>query len=178
MAKVSYASLKLKIEDSVKKIEGTEIEVLQYLPIEDKYDLIRITLQKSRFEGLNSPIILDMYFHLFIVYMYTNISFTDKQKENEYKIYDSLKSNGLLDKILEAIPENEYNDLITFLSEELELKERYDLSISGLISKVINDLPTNAEAAMKIVDGFDKEKFGNVIDFAKSINNGQMPLKN
>ena len=178
MAKVSYASLKLKIEDSVKKIEGTEIEVLQYLPIEDKYDLIRITLQKSRIEGLNSPIILDMYFHLFIVYMYTNISFTDKQKENEYKIYDSLKSNGLLDKILEAIPENEYNDLITFLSEELELKERYDLSISGLISKVINDLPTNAEAAMKIVDGFDKEKFGNVIDFAKSINNGQMPLKN
>ena len=178
MAKVSYASLKLKIEDSVKKIEGTEIEVLQYLPIEDKYDLIRITLQKSRIEGLNSPIILDMYFHLFIVYMYTNISFTDKQKENEYKIYDSLKSNGLLDKILEAIPENEYNDLITFLSEELELKERYDLSISGLISKVINDLPANAEAAMKIVDGFDKEKFGNVIDFAKSINNGQMPLKN
>lgn len=178
MAKVSYASLKLKIEDSVKKIEGTEIEVLQYLPIEDKYDLIRIALQKSKIEGLNSPIILDMYFHLFIVYMYTNISFTDKQKENEYKIYDGLKSNGLLDKILENIPENEYNDLITFLSEELELKERYDLSVSGLISKVINDLPANAEAAMKIVDGFDKEKFENVIDFAKSINNGQMPLKN
>jgi hypothetical protein len=178
MAKVSYASLKLKIEDSVKRIEGTEIEVLQYLPIEDKYDLIRIALQKSKIEGLNSPIILDMYFHLFIVYMYTNISFTDKQKENEYKIYDSLKSNGILDKVLEAIPENEYNDLITFLAEELELKERYDLSVSGLISRVINDLPANAEAAMKIVDGFDKEKFENVIDFAKSINNGQMPLKN
>ena len=100
---------------------------------------------------------------------------TDKQKENEYKVYDTLKSNGLLDKILEAIPENEYNDLITFLAEELELKEKYDLSVSGLISRAINDLPANAEAAMKIVDGFDKEKFGNVIDFAKSINNGQLP---
>lgn len=178
MAKVSYANLKLKVEDSVKKIEGTEIEVLQYLPIEDKYDLIKIALQKSRIEGLNSPIILDMYFHLFIVYMYTNISFTDKQKENEYKIYDSLKSNGILDKILEAVPENEYNDLITFLAEELELKERYDLSISGLISKVINDLPANAEAAMKIVNNFDKEKFSNVVDFAKAVNNGQLPSSN
>ena len=178
MAKVSYASLKLKVEDSVKKIEGTEIEVLQYLPIEDKYDLIRIALQKSRIEGLNSPIILDMYFHLFIVYMYTNISFTDKQKENEYKIYDSLKSNGILDKILEAVPENEYNDLITFLAEELELKERYDLSISGLISRIINDLPANAEAAMKIVNNFDKEKFSNVVDFAKAVNNGQLPSSN
>jgi len=176
MAKVSYASLKLKVEDSIKKAEGTEIEVLQYLPIEDKYDLIKITLQKSRIEGLYNPLILDMYFHLFIVYMYTNISFTDKQRENEYKIYDSLKSTGLLDKILEAIPENEYNDLITFLTDELELREKYNLSFSGMISKVINDLPANAEAAMEIVNGFDKEKFGNVIDFAKSINNGQMPL--
>lgn len=178
MAKVSYANLKLKVEDSVKKIEGTEIEVLQYLPIEDKYDLIKIALQKSRIEGLNSPIILDMYFHLFIVYMYTNISFTDKQKENEYKIYDSLKSNGILDKVLEAVPENEYNDLITFLAEELELKERYDLSVSGLISRVINDLPANAEAAMEIVNNFDKEKFSNVVDFAKAVNNGQLPSSN
>ena len=175
MAKITYSSLKLKTDISVKKIENTDIEVLQYLPIEDKYDLIKIALQKSKIEGLHNPLILDMYFHLFIVYMYTNISFTDKQKENEYKVYDTLKSNGLLDKILEAIPENEYNDLITFLAEELELKEKYDLSVSGLISRAINDLPANAEAAMKIVDGFDKEKFGNVIDFAKSINNGQLP---
>lgn len=175
MAKVSYASLKLKIEDSVKKVENTDIEVLQYLPVEEKYDLIKMALQKSKIKGLNNALILDMYFHLFIVYMYTNISFTDKQRENEYKIYDSLKSTGLLDKILENIPEDEYNDLITFLAEELELKEKYNLSLTGLISKFIDDLPANAEAAMKIVDEFDKEKFENVIDFAKSINNGQMP---
>ena len=50
MAKVTYASLKLKTDDSVKifKINDTEIEVLKYLPIEDKYDLISITLQNSK----------------------------------------------------------------------------------------------------------------------------------
>ena len=93
------------------------------------------------------------------------------------KIYDSLKSNGLLDKILEVIPDDEYNELYSFMEEEIEVKQRYDLSISGLISKVINELPANAEAAMKIVENFDPEKFSNVLEFAKSINNGQLPTK-
>lgn len=174
MAKVSYSNLKLKVDNSVKKIENTEIEVLQYLPIEDKYDLINIALQKSRVEGKHNPLLLDMYFHLFIVYMYTNISFTDKQKENEYKIYDTLKSNRLLDTILTYIPDEEYNELYSFLIEDLEKREKYDLSISGLISTIVNDLPAQAEAAMKIVENFDKEKFSNVIDFAKAANNGQL----
>ena len=40
MAKVSYANLKLKTDKTVKAFDfmGQEIEVLQYLPIEDKYD--------------------------------------------------------------------------------------------------------------------------------------------
>lgn len=177
MAKVSYAGLKLKVDNSVEKIKinDTEIEVLKYLPVEDKHALINITLQKSKSEGMYNPLLLDMFFHLFIVFMYTNISFTDKQREDEFKLYDTLKSNGVIDSVLKVMSEDEYNDLVDFINEELELREKYDLSISGLISKVINDLPAQAEAAAKIVDSFDKEKFNNVIDFAKSVNNGQLP---
>ena len=49
MAKVSYTNLKLKINKEIKEISfnDTKIEVLQYLPIEDKYDLVMITLQKA-----------------------------------------------------------------------------------------------------------------------------------
>ena len=111
MAKVSYANLKLKVNTDIKKIEGTEIEVLQYLPIEEKYSFINIVLQQSKVDGIYNPMLLDMFFHLYLVYLYTNLSFTDKQKEDEFKIYDSLKSNGLLDKILEVIPDDEYNEL-------------------------------------------------------------------
>ena len=177
MAKVSYANLKLKVNTDIKKIEGTEIEVLQYLPIEEKYSFINIVLQQSKVDGIYNPMLLDMFFHLYLVYLYTNLSFTDKQKEDEFKIYDSLKSNGLLDKILEVIPDDEYNELYSFMEEEIEVKQRYDLSISGLISKVINELPANAEAAMKIVENLDAEKFSNVLEFAKSVNNGQLPTK-
>ena len=49
MAKVSYANLKLKVNEEIKTFNFHEqnIEVKQYLPINDKYDLVMITLQKA-----------------------------------------------------------------------------------------------------------------------------------
>ena len=51
-----------------------------------------ITLQKAKEDILYNPIKLDMYFHLHLVYMYSNLSFTEKQKEDEEKIYDAVVS--------------------------------------------------------------------------------------
>ena len=50
MTKVTYSSLKLKINEEIKEIDfnGNKIEVKQYLPIRDKIDLVDITLQKSK----------------------------------------------------------------------------------------------------------------------------------
>ena len=47
--KVSYANLKLKPAATTSTFEfcGNNIEVLNYLPIEDKYDLVMITAQKA-----------------------------------------------------------------------------------------------------------------------------------
>ena len=80
--KVSYANLKLKTKYEIKtfNFNNTEIEVKQYLPIEDKYDLVMITLQKAEENGIYNALKLDMYIHLHLVYMYTNLSFIEKQK--------------------------------------------------------------------------------------------------
>ena len=53
MAKVSFGTLKLKKQETTTtiKIADKDIEVLNYLPIEDKYDLIQATLQQSA-EGI------------------------------------------------------------------------------------------------------------------------------
>ena len=50
MAKVSFTNLKLKMNKEIKEISfnNTKIEVLQYLPIEEKYDLVMITLQQAK----------------------------------------------------------------------------------------------------------------------------------
>ena len=175
MSKISYASLKLKTNTQIKEIkwEDKVIEVAQYLPINDKYDLIMITLQKSKEDILYNPVKLDMYFHLHLVYMYTNLSFTDKQKEDEAKIYDALEGSGLLTEILKAMNDAEYNDLWDKLNDYMDAELNYTTTAAAIIRAVINDLPTQAQAAMDIVNNFDKEKFSEVTNFAKALNGGR-----
>ena len=175
MGKVSYANMKLKVKNEVKtfKFQNNDIEVIQYLSSEDKYSLINITLQKSLEDGFYNPLKLDVYFHLHLVYMYTDISFTEKQKEDEFKIFDTLKNNGFIDLMLENIPEDEYNYLLKIMEETIEKNEKYKNTVAGIMSKLIDDLPTNAQAAMDIVNNFDEDKFQAVKDFARAANGGR-----
>ena len=71
MAKVSFGTLKLKKQETTTtiKIADKDIEVLNYLPIEDKYDLIQATLQQS-VEGIGfNEILIEMNFYLNVVFL-------------------------------------------------------------------------------------------------------------
>lgn len=175
MAKVSYAGLKLKVNDEVKTFtwEDKEIEVKQYLPISDKYDLIMVALQKAKEGEIYNPIKLDMYFHLNLVYLYTNLYFTDKQKEDEEKIFDTIVSSGLLAKIMENMAEDEFQDLWDKMTEYMNNELKYTTTAAALVRGIISDLPTQAQAAMDIVNNFDPDKFQAVKDFAKAANGGR-----
>lgn len=172
MAKTTYASMKLKVNIENKEIDfqGHKIGVLQYLPISDKYDLVMVTLQKCFENGIYNPIKKDLYFHLYLVYMYSDISFTEKQKEDETKLYDTLESNGLLNLILEQIPEEEYNVLFEYMEDLIEQKNYHDSSAGAVINSIIKDLPKNAQSAVDILNKFDPDKFKMVQDFAKAAN--------
>lgn len=175
MAKTTYAGMKLKVNTQPKEIDfnGNQFEVLQYLPIEDKYDLVMITLQKCYEEGIYNPIKKDMYFHLYLVYMYTDISFTDRQKEDEEKLYNILESNGIITEVIKNIPEEEYNKLFEYMDELIEEKMRYSLSSAAMISNVINTLPEKAQEAVDALNGFDPDKYKAVQDFARAANGGR-----
>ena len=175
MTKVSYAGLKLKTDTTVKSFsyEDKRIEVLQYLPIKDKYDLIMVALQKSKEGDIYNPIKYDMYFHLNIVYLYTNLYFTDKQKEDEEKIFDTLVSSGMLENIISNMAEDEFKDLWDKMNEYMESELKYSTTAAALIKNIITDLPTQAQAAMDIVNQFDPDKFAAVRDFAKAANGGR-----
>ena len=172
---ISYANMKLKPVTTTHKFEwnGNEIKVLDYLPIEDKYDLIMVTLQKSLEDGYYNPIKIDEFFHLHLIYMYTNINFTEKQKEDEHKLYDSLKSNGLIDAFIEQMNEFDYSELFNMLDDTKRELTEYKRSVSGIIQNIITDLPKQAEAMQDIIDNFDKEKYQNVLNFAKAANGGR-----
>lgn len=173
MTKIPYTNLKLKTNTSTKtfKYGEQEVEVLQYLPYEDKYDLVMIALQNSLdSDGIYNPIKLEMYFELYIVFMYTNITFTDKQKEDLVKLYDCLESNGIIEQTINCIPEIEYGKLYNYAMDIIRKRLENSKSIGAIVNKVIADLPKQAEAMQEILNNFDQSKFQSVIDFAKAAN--------
>lgn len=175
MTKISYANLKLKVDKTTTSFDfnGNKIEVLNYLPIEDKYDLIMITLQKAEEDGIYNPLKLDIYFHLHLIYMYTNLFFTEKQKEDELKIYDCLKSNGFIDQFIEILKPDEYKYLLNTIRKIVSDYMNYKNTAGAVIQSFINDLPKNAQVAADIVDSFDKDKYKAVVDFARAANGGR-----
>lgn len=171
MAKVSFASLKLKVKDEVKKINinDKEIEVKQYLPATDKYDLIMISLQQSKENGIYNDFKLDMFLHLNLVFMYTNLTFTDKQRENLPGLYDILETNGIIDLVVKNIPEEELSNIYAAISEIKDSLVTYENGFAGIANNFITNLPENAQAAADIVDNFDPDKYSEVVNFAKAI---------
>ena len=173
--KVSYANMKLKTNTAVNTFEfcGQKIEVLKYLPAADKYDLLMITLQKSLEGNIYNEFKLNLFFELNLVYMYTNISFTEKQREDEFKLYDTLRSNGFFELFYEALDDKEYEELFDQIAELKATMEKSKGSVAGVIANIIEDLPANAEAAAKIVESFDPSQFQAVVDFARYANGGR-----
>ena len=166
MASVSFTNLKLTVDKSVNTFDfnGVKIEVLKYLPIEDKKDLIQIAMQKSYEDGLYNDILLDVYFHLNIIYLYTNLNITDKQKEDEFKLFDKINSGGLMNAILDAMDEDEYEYLRNSLEKSVADQMQYKNSAAAVLQSVIQDLPANAAAAADIVNNWDASKFQSVQD--------------
>ena len=142
MAKISFTKLKLTKKNEIKtlKYNGEEIEVKQYLPIQDKLALISrvISYAADQYNFANS-VKLDLFLSLEIMYEYTNINFTEKQKENPTKLYDLLEENGLIDAVISLIPSTEYQTLYEGVAEISKSVYNYQNSVLGILENVVKD---------------------------------------
>lgn len=110
MAKLSFSKLGLKVDDGTFPVMFGEntIEVKRYLPLEDKVTLVQTILNETVDDnGYYNPMQLETFKVIEMTAAYTNISFTDKQKENPYKLYDQLVSTGLWGVLQASIPVSE-----------------------------------------------------------------------
>lgn len=142
MAKVSFTKLGLTKNQEVKNVEWNEqvIEVKQYLPVTEKLELIANVMNAAHDENnFSNPVKVDVYTALEILYSYTNISFTEKQKEDAAKLYDLVRGNGLLEKIIDAIPEDEYYNLKSGIYASIDAVYTYRSSVLGILEAVKED---------------------------------------
>lgn len=171
----------LKTKDEITTIlfgdNNLEINVKKYLPISDKIDLVQIALQKAEEDGVYNQIKLDMFFHLNIIYLYTDIEISQEEREDEYILYDILESNDIIDQVVAAIG-SDYRELKDYLIEMMSDTLNYKNTAAAVLTRIIQDLPKNAAAAKEIIDSFDREKYENVRDFAIAANGGRNIITN
>ena len=143
MAKVPFSKLKCKVNEEIKTISFNDetIEVKQYLPVQDKLSLIGrvIELAHDQDHNYSNPVKADVFRDLEMVFNYTNISFTDKQKEDIPKLYDQLVSSGLMDAIMKAIPEEERSDISIGVYDSIESVYKYQNSVLGVLDAIKAD---------------------------------------
>lgn len=142
MAKISFTKLSLKRKNEVKTItiNNNQIEIKQYLPVNEKLDLIARVINGAHDQNnFPNPIKIEVIGTLEMIMAYTNISFTEKQKEDIPKLYDLLEENGVIKDIISQIPEDEYNFIIDGINKTVDAVYTYNNSILGILESVSQD---------------------------------------
>lgn len=160
MAKVSFTKLNLKANNAVKAITwgDQEIEVKQYLSIKDKLELVANVINCAHDDNnFSNPLKLDMFTILEIFNFYTNINFTDKQREDAVKLYDLLVGSGLADAVMEALPDHEIDDLYDSILRTSKSIYGYRNSALGILEAMSDDYSNlnldATEIQKKLADG-------------------------
>lgn len=144
MAKVPYSKLDCKVDTSTSHIDvnGQEISIKNYLPVQEKLEMVGNIINQAAAADTNgywNPGKINVFFALEVIQNYTNISFTDKQKENPAKLYDALVSSGAYHNILQMIDSAELNFINNTLNETLRNLYTYKNSIYGILDTISTD---------------------------------------
>ena len=142
MAKIGFTKLSLKRKNEVKTItiNNNQIEIKQYLPVNEKLDLIARVINGAHDQNnFPNPIKIEVIGTLEMIMAYTNISFTEKQKEDIPKLYDLLEENGVIKDIISQIPEDEYNFIIDGINKTVDAVYTYNNSVLGILESISQD---------------------------------------
>ena len=143
MAKVNFTKLNKIKSLPVKEISIDDQKVLveQYLPLEEKVNLITSVIEQSGNgeEGFFNIVKLEAYYIIEMLKSYTNISFTEKQLEDTTKLYDAIRLNDVWAAVEDAIPENEreyiWNNTLALAREVTT----YNNSVLGVLKAISSD---------------------------------------
>lgn len=143
MEKIKLDSVIQEQEVEVKEItiNGQTIEVKQYLPIDEKLDLISFVLEnvaKNTYPFAN-PVQMATYTTLGIINTYTNIDISEEIDSAPGEVFDKIHIAGLDEEILKAIPSVEVSALTKGTREIVEAYYAYRNSAKGIIEDITTD---------------------------------------
>ena len=146
MAKIPFTKLSLSKNTSTKELDwnGQKVEIKQYLPIENKLEVISKIISFSADDHIfYNPCKVEIYELLEIILAYTNINLTDKQQEDVLKLYDLFISSGFSTKVKELIPEDELKYIHEGAWAAIKEFYRYRDSAMGIMEQISLDKLTD-----------------------------------
>jgi hypothetical protein len=176
MAKVPFSKLQACVNTCDCKTfyynkagEEVHYEIKRYLPIKDKIELVQNVINQSVDEnGFYNPMRVDLFLTLEFVYAYTNLSFTDKMKEDPFKLYDLLVSTGIILDVINGTDEKEYAKVRDDVYNTIKNIYDYKNSVMGILEAVAMDyknLNLDAEAIQKALNDPESiELLRNILD--------------
>lgn len=173
MAKVAFSKVTpiKTIEPVIIKIGDIEITVIQYLPVDDKAQLISELLSYTiDSTGAYNPMRLEIWFKVLLIRYYTNINITDKQLENISKVFDALELNYVCDSVIKAIPTREYELLWDAAQKCANNIVSYNNSLAGMINMINADYAIAKDDIDKTIEKIeDPEKLTTVKEILDKI---------
>ena len=146
MAKVPFSKLQANINNETVSLShrnknGEEVfyEVKKYLPIEDKLELVTKILNQSIDDnGFYNPMRVELFMVIETVFAYSNLSFTEKMKEDLFKLYDIFISTNIFSNIIAEIP-GEWKEIEKSTWSVVDNIYNYKNSIMGVLEAVTSD---------------------------------------
>lgn len=144
-----------------------EIEIKQFIPVEEKLNIVSSIINKSVDDnGYYNAGKLEIFTCLEIIENYTNVSFTDEQKEDPTTLYDLMYWNGFFDKIFSFIPEEEIDFIRSVTKETIKSIYAYKNSAVGILETVSNDYEG---LSFEVNDLYEKIRDPENLDLLKAI---------
>lgn len=166
MAKVPFSKLEVKVCDTFSshcyyntKNEEVYYEVKHYLPVEEKMEMISKILNQSIDDnGYYNPMRVKIFTVLEVTYAYTNLSFTAKQKENIFKLYDQLVSTGIFNDIKNAIWEEDWKEIESTVIAVIDNIYKHRNSAMGIMEAITNDYSALEMDAKNITESLSNQE--------------------
>lgn len=169
MAKVTLSKLGLTKNTEIKTFvwNGQTIEVKQYLPMNEKLELCSRIINYSVDDNdkFYNPGKVAVYQCNEIILAYTNITATEKQKEDPAKLFD-LFSNGFSESVYKYIPTNEIGVITSIVDATIESIYKYKNSFLGILEAAQTDYDSLNLEAQNIQDALTK---GEGVEFLKDV---------
>lgn len=138
------------------EIFGETVAIKQYLPMEDKLEIVTSVIQGCFIDGKHNPLIEEIMFSVQLVMKYTDITFSDSDLEDILAVYDVLEENDVINKVISYVAE--YSTLYEMLQLSVKEEKEYKKSFIGVVEKLIEIIPGAIKDVKEQFEGLGVEK--------------------